>query len=91
MEFYPKDLTEVEKITPQIAHEIRNQYVIGYSPSNQNFDGTFRTVKVDVKGPNSPVARTRSGYYATAESGQPPKPAPAKPTAPAKPQSGAKK
>jgi hypothetical protein len=28
-------------------------------------DGSFRSVKVLVKAPGNPVARTRQGYYAT--------------------------
>ena len=65
--YYPSKLDEVEKLAQQVAHEIRNQYVLVYSPSNQALDGTFRQVKVSVTGPNRPVARTRSGYYATPE------------------------
>lgn len=60
--FYPKDVTEVEKIAHEVAHDIRNQYTIAYSPSNQTLDGTFRTIKVTVKG--GAAARTRQGYYA---------------------------
>jgi len=63
--FYPKDVSEVEKIAHEVAHDIRNQYTITYSPTNQNLDGSFRTIKVLVKGPGNPVARTRQGYYAT--------------------------
>ena len=32
--FFPKDLSEVQAITQQIAHDIRNQYTIVYKPSN---------------------------------------------------------
>jgi VWFA-related protein len=62
--YYPKELTDVEKIALQVAHEIRNQYIIIYSPLNQELDGSYRRIKVEVKGKNRPVARTRSGYYA---------------------------
>ena len=34
LDFYPKDLEEVDKEVPEIAHEIRNQYTIAYSPIN---------------------------------------------------------
>jgi VWFA-related protein len=63
--FYPKDVTEVEKIAHEVAHDIRNQYTITYTPSNQALDDTFRTIKVAVKAPGNPVARTRQGYFAT--------------------------
>lgn len=65
--YYPKEATEVEKIALQVAHEIRNQYILAYTPKVQTLDGSFRQVKVAVTGPNRPVARTRTGYYATPE------------------------
>ncbi len=67
--YYPKELAEVDSITLQVAHEIRNQYVIAYSPSVQALDGSFRQIKVTVNGPGRPVVRTRTGYYATPDSG----------------------
>jgi Ca-activated chloride channel family protein len=63
--FYPKDVSEVEKIAHQVAHDIRNQYTIAYTPSNVALDGTYRQIKLTVKAPGNPVARTRSGYYAS--------------------------
>lgn len=69
--YYPNDVADVEKLAQQVAHELRNQYVIAYSPVNQALDGTFRQVKVTVNGPNHPVVRTRSGYYASPEGSAP--------------------
>jgi VWFA-related protein len=66
-EYYPKNLSEVERITPQIAQEIRNQYSIGYQPTNPALDGTFRAIKVTVTGFGKPTVRARNGYYATAQ------------------------
>jgi Ca-activated chloride channel homolog len=65
LDYYAKTLSEVETITPQIAHEIRNQYILAYSPTNLALDGTFRTIKVTVKAPGNPTVRTRNGYFAT--------------------------
>ena len=62
--FFPKDATEVERIAHQVARDLRNQYTIAYSPSNSALDGTYRQLKVVANGPNHPVVRTQSGYYA---------------------------
>jgi Ca-activated chloride channel family protein len=66
MAFFPQGLGEVDSITQQIAHDIRNQYTIGYKPSKPQSEGGFRSVKVDVsaKGYKKLQVRTRSGYYA---------------------------
>jgi VWFA-related protein len=64
-DYYPKDVTEVAKITPQVAAEIRSQYYLGYSPSNANLDGTFRQISVKVTGFGKPTVRAKNGYYAT--------------------------
>ena len=68
MAFYPKAVSEVDQITLEVAHEIRNQYTIGYSPTLQAMDGSFRQIRVTVSGPGHPVVRTRTGYYATPDS-----------------------
>ena len=66
--FFPKDLNEVDNITRQVAHDIRNQYTIGYKPSDPNRPG-YRTVRVEAHSPayKHLVVRTRSGYYAGQE------------------------
>lgn len=61
---YPKDIGEVESMAQEVAHDIRNQYVLAYTPSNPNLDGSFRQIRV-VAGKYT--VRTRTGYYATPE------------------------
>ncbi|MGH9648406.1 MAG: VWA domain-containing protein [Bryobacteraceae bacterium] len=64
--YYPKDLPEVEKITPEIAREIRNQYTVVYSPLNENLDGSFRRIKVELSSQyKGATVRAKNGYYAT--------------------------
>jgi len=63
--FYPKDVSEVQALAVEIAHDIRSQYTIEYTPSIQELDGSYRQIKVTADGPGKPVVRTRSGYYAT--------------------------
>jgi VWFA-related protein len=67
--FFPKDVSEVERIATQVAHDIRNQYTIAYTSSNQAMDGGFRQIKVTVKAAGNPTVRARSGYYATPDQG----------------------
>jgi len=71
-DYYPKDLAEVEKITPEVAHEIRNQYMLAYSPSNPALDGTYRQIRVKLTGYGNATVRTRNGYYASPSSARKP-------------------
>jgi Ca-activated chloride channel family protein len=67
--FFPKTLDEVDEISRQVAHDIRNQYTIGYKPTNPRASGGFRQIRVEakVKGHGKMVVRTKSGYYAGAQ------------------------
>lgn len=65
--YFPKELAEVEKLATDVAHDIRNQYFLAYTPNDPALDGSFRQIRVTANGPNRPVVRTRSGYYATPE------------------------
>jgi Ca-activated chloride channel family protein len=67
MSYYPKLATEVNAIALKVAHEIRNQYILAYTPSNTALDGTFRQIRVEVQGNRGLQVRTRTGYYATPE------------------------
>jgi Ca-activated chloride channel homolog len=64
--FYPTNVGEVQELTTEIAHDIRNQYTLAYSPSQPD-DGSYRQIKVVCNAPGSPSVRTRSGYYARRE------------------------
>lgn len=67
--FFPKNLDEVDAISRTIAHDIRNQYTIGYKPTNPKTSGGFRQIRVDAKakGHNKLIVRTKSGYYAAGQ------------------------
>ena len=64
--FFPKTVDEVDEISRQVAHDIRNQYTIGYKPINPKSAGGYRTIRVeaDAHGHGKLTVRTRSGYYA---------------------------
>ncbi|HLH16702.1 MAG TPA: VWA domain-containing protein [Bryobacteraceae bacterium] len=61
--WFPGSTRAIAAVTPEIAHEIRNQYIIGYKPLDLTKDGKFRTITVDVNVPGASV-RTRPGYFA---------------------------
>ena len=47
----------------RINQEIQSRYTLAYRSTNQNFDGTFRKVKIEVRRPDTQIL-SRSGYYA---------------------------
>jgi Ca-activated chloride channel homolog len=63
--FLPKTLDEVDDISRTVAHDIRNQYTIGYKPKTPKSVGGYRTIRVDAraKGYKKLSVRTRTGYY----------------------------
>jgi len=67
---YPVDnLNELPDIAAKIGVELRNQYVLGYSPQNQERDGRYRKVQVKLVQPRGlPTLRAffKMGYYAPA-------------------------
>src|SRR6266478_2477158 len=68
--FFPENVDDVHNICEQVAHDIRNQYILAYYPTNVRRDGSFRTIQVEVippRGHGKLVARTRNGYYAPTE------------------------
>ena len=57
-------------IASRIALELRNQYVLAYSPANGKRDGKYRHVQVKLQAPDGLAdlkARWRLGYYAPSE------------------------
>jgi len=65
--FFPENVEDVHNICEQVAHDIRNQYTLGYYSTNDRQDGSYRSVQVDIippRGRGKLVARTRNGYYA---------------------------
>jgi VWFA-related protein len=65
-----ENLAELADIAAKIGVELRNQYIIGYSPRNQERDGKYRRVEVKLTQPRGlPPLRAfwRHGYYAPSE------------------------
>ena len=72
--FFPEEIPEVMDVLQVISRDIRNQYTIGYIPSNRKRDGTYRAVSVKLVGPHAKrwIARTRMGYVALPAGSFPP-------------------
>jgi Ca-activated chloride channel family protein len=65
--FRVDDLSEMSDIAEKISTELRNQYVIGYTPKEMRRDGKWRKVKVKLNPPQGLPPLTvhaRTGYYA---------------------------
>jgi VWFA-related protein len=68
---YPVDnINELPDIAAKIGVELRNQYVLGYRPQNQDRDGKYRKVQVKLIQPRGlPTLRPfyKLGYYAPSQ------------------------
>ena len=63
-EFDISDGKDLEGIYRQIGEELRNQYVIGYTPDTESTSGDFRQIHLETKQKELTV-HCRAGYYPT--------------------------
>jgi Ca-activated chloride channel family protein len=64
------DVGDLQDIATRISAELRNQYVLGYTPSDPKRDGNWRKLRVKLLPPPGLPALTvhfRQGYYAPTE------------------------
>ena len=63
--FFPMKGQSISEVSASIAHDLREQYTIGYTPEKKN-DGSFHKIRVEVTAPGRGKlhVRTRSGYIA---------------------------
>jgi VWFA-related protein len=69
-QYQVETLSELPDIAAKIGMELRNQYLLGYSPQNQERDGKYRHVEVKLVQPHGmPLLRAfwRMGYNAPAK------------------------
>ena len=66
--FFPNQPDELKQAFSQIDQELRSQYLIAYSPTNANHDGSYRRLKIEIINPelrkNKVQLLYRAGYYA---------------------------
>jgi VWFA-related protein len=58
-----KNTNDIAGGLERIDAEIRSRYTLAYRSTDQNFDGSFRKVKIEVRRPDTSVL-ARPGYYA---------------------------
>jgi Ca-activated chloride channel homolog len=63
--YFPASLDQVGDITRQLAHDIRNQYVLAYTPHIQNPNANYHPIRVVANAPGygELQVRTRNGIY----------------------------
>lgn len=65
---FPEEVPDVTKVLQRVSRDIRNQYTLGYVPTNEKRDATYRNVRVKIAAPHADrwIVRTRMGYFAAA-------------------------
>jgi Ca-activated chloride channel family protein len=65
--FTVENVNELPDIATKIGSELRNQYILGYRPSNKSHDARWRKIKVKMHAPKGlpPLSiYAKTGYYA---------------------------
>jgi len=65
--FAVSSMNDMPDIASKISMELRNQYVVGYRPSDRAHDGRWRKIKIKLRPPKGLPPLTvyaRTGYYA---------------------------
>jgi len=68
--FSVHDAAQLSRAVTQISYELRNQYVLGYYPSDRSRDGKWRKLDIRLAGSASQAKLrlyTKKGYYAASE------------------------
>jgi Ca-activated chloride channel homolog len=65
--FTVENLNDLPDIAAKIGMELRNQYILGYHPSNKAHDARWRKIKIKLRSPKGlpPLSvYAKTGYYA---------------------------
>jgi Ca-activated chloride channel homolog len=65
--FTVENVNELPDIATKIGEELRNQYILGYRPSNKSHDARWRKIKIKLRTPKGlpPLSvYSKTGYYA---------------------------
>src|SRR6266851_1842464 len=73
--YFPRNERELRDAFAQIERELREQYLIAYSPSNKTRDGSYRRVTIEITNPelrkDNLRLTYRPGYFAKTPGGNP--------------------
>lgn len=73
--YFPRNERELREAFAQIERELREQYLIAYSPSNKTRDGSYRRVTIEITNPelrkDNLRLTYRPGYFAKTPGGNP--------------------
>jgi VWFA-related protein len=68
--YFPRDERELRDAFRQIQDEMRSQYLLAYEPSNQQRDGSYRRIEIQITNPQLTKEKVkvthRQGYFAKA-------------------------
>ena len=66
--YFPRNESELRTAFDQIQRDLREQYLVAYSPSNKARDGSYRTIRIEVVDPElrkqNVKLNFRPGYFA---------------------------
>ena len=66
--YFPRSESELRTAFDQIQRDLREQYLVAYSPSNKARDGSYRTIRIEVVDPElrkeNVKLNYRPGYFA---------------------------
>jgi len=65
--FFPNTFNELDYYIDLVHAELRNQYVLGYMPTNKAHDGKWRRIRVKLDAPQGLpklIVHAKEGYYA---------------------------
>ena len=65
--YFPRDESELRQAFKQIQDEMRSQYLLAYEPANQNLDGSYRKIEIQLANPELQKQKVkvthRQGYF----------------------------
>ena len=74
--YFPHNESELRTAFDQIQRDLREQYLVAYSPSNKVRDGSYRTIRIEVVDPElrkeNVKLNYRPGYFAKTTAQEPP-------------------